>query len=73
MMDDVKAEEAEEGEVDENGLPISNKRVCCFFLTRLLRFFPPLEVNFLTLHPFLFIADVQQPGPAAEESWRSRA
>lgn len=28
MMDDVKAEEAEEGEVDENGLPISNKRVC---------------------------------------------
>ncbi|XP_075880853.1 histone-lysine N-methyltransferase SETD5-like isoform X3 [Nelusetta ayraudi] len=26
MMDDVKAEEAEEGEVDENGLPISNKR-----------------------------------------------
>lgn len=49
MMDDVKAEEAEEGEVDENGLPISNKRVRCSFLTRLLRFFfPSGEVNFLT-------------------------
>lgn len=27
MMDDVKADEGEEGEVDENGLPVSNKRV----------------------------------------------
>lgn len=26
-MDDVKAEEGEEGEVDENGVPVSSKRV----------------------------------------------
>lgn len=31
MMDDVKADEGEEGEVDENGLPVSNKRVSFFF------------------------------------------
>lgn len=35
MMDDVKADEGEEGEVDENGLPVSNKRVSFSFFSTL--------------------------------------
>lgn len=34
------AEEGEEGEVDENGLPISNKRVCFLFFAQLLLLIP---------------------------------
>lgn len=41
MMDNVKAEEGEEGEVDENGLPVSNKRVSCFFLNNVVVCFFP--------------------------------
>lgn len=50
MTDDVKAEEGEEGEVDENGLPVSNKRVSCFFLNALVAcYFSSAELDFLTL------------------------
>lgn len=49
MMDDVKAEEGEEGEVDENGLPVTNKRVSRFFLTLVLRVFSQLIWIFPTL------------------------
>lgn len=50
MMDDGKAEEGEEGEVDENGLPVCNKKVSGSLLT--LCFFHS-ELDFLTLYPFL--------------------
>lgn len=56
-MDDVKAEEGEEGEVDENGLSVSNKKVsfsylyCCCFLFGF--FLSNAGLNFLTLYLFL--------------------